>query len=246
MTPSLDRETPMTRHLSLVLGDQLGWDSPALEGFDPAQDRLLMIEADSGNLNYNSLRLIPDTKNSALGQFSEINGWISQGWSLAEYRHNYATSFGLGGSEAASLVVFDSIYGTSVWASFWKLLQPLSVVMVMVVLCSKLPSHLDDVRMGIPVTVLLTLVFLQQSYQLNLPSLPYLTFLDRVYVVCFISTLLSFVYSLWVARRRHLAESQVDPGLIQQVQARIEVLDNIWPPAILLLMGVSVALCWAI
>ena len=37
----------MTRHLVLVLGDQLGWDSPALEGFDPAQDRLLMIEADS-------------------------------------------------------------------------------------------------------------------------------------------------------------------------------------------------------
>lgn len=33
------------RHVVLVLGDQLGWDSPALAGFDPAQDRLLMIEA---------------------------------------------------------------------------------------------------------------------------------------------------------------------------------------------------------
>ena len=37
----------MTRHLILVLGDQLGWDNPALADFDPAQDRLLMIEADS-------------------------------------------------------------------------------------------------------------------------------------------------------------------------------------------------------
>ena len=37
----------MTRHLVLVLGDQLGWDSPALADFDPAQDQLLMIEADS-------------------------------------------------------------------------------------------------------------------------------------------------------------------------------------------------------
>ncbi|PUE12552.1 cryptochrome/photolyase family protein [Limnohabitans sp. T6-20] len=37
----------MTRHLVLVLGDQLGWDSPALAGFDPAQDRLLLIEAES-------------------------------------------------------------------------------------------------------------------------------------------------------------------------------------------------------
>jgi deoxyribodipyrimidine photolyase-related protein len=37
----------MTRHLILILGDQLGWDNPALADFDPAQDRLLMIEADS-------------------------------------------------------------------------------------------------------------------------------------------------------------------------------------------------------
>ena len=37
----------MTRHLILVLGDQLGWDNPALADFDPNQDRLLMIEADS-------------------------------------------------------------------------------------------------------------------------------------------------------------------------------------------------------
>ncbi len=34
------------RRLVLVLGDQLWMDNPALAGFDPAQDRLLMIEAD--------------------------------------------------------------------------------------------------------------------------------------------------------------------------------------------------------
>jgi len=33
------------RHLILVLGDQLSFDSPALAGFDPAQDAVLMIEA---------------------------------------------------------------------------------------------------------------------------------------------------------------------------------------------------------
>ena len=33
------------RHLVLVLGDQLNLDSAAFEGFDPAQDRVLMIEA---------------------------------------------------------------------------------------------------------------------------------------------------------------------------------------------------------
>ncbi len=33
------------RHLILVLGDQLNFDNPALEGFDAAQDAILMVEA---------------------------------------------------------------------------------------------------------------------------------------------------------------------------------------------------------
>jgi deoxyribodipyrimidine photolyase-related protein len=36
---------PRLRRLVLVLGDQLWLDNPALVGFDPAQDRVLMIEA---------------------------------------------------------------------------------------------------------------------------------------------------------------------------------------------------------
>ena len=35
----------MTRHLILILGDQLNFDNPALEDFDPAQDAILMVEA---------------------------------------------------------------------------------------------------------------------------------------------------------------------------------------------------------
>ncbi|NCW78974.1 MAG: cryptochrome/photolyase family protein, partial [Oxalobacteraceae bacterium] len=33
------------RELILVLGDQLSFDSPSLAEFDPARDRVLMIEA---------------------------------------------------------------------------------------------------------------------------------------------------------------------------------------------------------
>jgi deoxyribodipyrimidine photolyase-related protein len=35
----------MTRHLILILGDQLNLDNPALEGFDATQDAILMVEA---------------------------------------------------------------------------------------------------------------------------------------------------------------------------------------------------------
>ncbi len=39
--------TPKTRHLILILGDQLSFENPALSGFDPAQDHIVMIEAQS-------------------------------------------------------------------------------------------------------------------------------------------------------------------------------------------------------
>ena len=35
----------MMRHLILILGDQLNWDNPALEGFDNTRDAILMVEA---------------------------------------------------------------------------------------------------------------------------------------------------------------------------------------------------------
>lgn len=44
MSPAASFDRPV-RHLVLVLGDQLWFDNPALAGFDPAQDLLLMIEA---------------------------------------------------------------------------------------------------------------------------------------------------------------------------------------------------------
>ena len=35
----------MTRHLILILGDQLNLDNPALDDFDATQDAILMVEA---------------------------------------------------------------------------------------------------------------------------------------------------------------------------------------------------------
>ena len=37
----------MTRNLIFILGDQLNFDNPALEGFDAAQDAILMVECTS-------------------------------------------------------------------------------------------------------------------------------------------------------------------------------------------------------
>ena len=166
----------------------------------------IAIEVDDvdGLFGYKNFRLEPDIQNSGMGLYAGtgIIGWLSRGWSVAEYRHNYATNFGLGGVEGDySLVVYDITFGTSAWSAFWRLMLPLVVVMVMVLLVFKVRPDEQDARAGIPVTVLLTLVFLQQVYRDELPDLPFLTFLDQVYVIAYLVTLVAFILLIWIGRR---------------------------------------------
>lgn len=207
----------------------------------------VVLETDDvdGVFEYANLRFIPDVENSGIGLFSGIIGWRKRSWSIAEYRHNYATNFALGGDPVAySTVVFDIAFGTSSWSAFWRLVLPLLVVMAMVLLVFKVRPDEQDARAGIPVTVLLTLVFLQQTYRDELPQLPFLTFLDQVYVIAFVVTLLAFVLVLWIGRR-YGELNDMPAGPEQEAMARrLHTLDEIWPLSVVAFTTVSVAICW--
>ena len=56
---------------------------------------------------------------------------------------------------------------------------------------------MGDVRLAIPSTARLTLIFLQQSYHDGLPPLPYLTFLDQLFAVGYAIALGLFVLFTW-------------------------------------------------
>lgn len=121
----------------------------------------IMIEADDILLSYDRLRIEPDFRGSGIGQFINTSiEWVNTGWSLNSYRHQYDTDFGFDEEASAySQLIFDTKYATNAWSSFWKILVPISIVMAMIVGATKLdPAHYD-VRLTMPVTVLLTLVF---------------------------------------------------------------------------------------
>ena len=209
----------------------------------------IAIEADDveGGLGYSSLRFEPDIRNSGMGLYAGtgIIGWLNRGWSIAEYRHNYATNFGLGGLDRDySLIVYDITFGTSAWSAFWRLMLPLLVVMVMVLLVFKIRPDEQDARAGIPVTVLLTLVFLQQVYRGELPDLPFLTFLDQVYVIAYIITLFAFVLLVWIGRRYADMESMPLGESRDNLSRRLETLDEVWPLMMVLFCSIAVFTAW--
>lgn len=210
----------------------------------------IAIEADDpdGSLSYAGLRIEPDIKSSGFGNYTNVNGYINLGFTAAEYKHHYNTDFGSGdvNSSDYSQVVYRVMYGTSAWAAFWSLLQPLVIVMIMIVVMTRIQHDIWDVRVGIPVTVLLALVFMQESYRGNLPALPYLSFLDKVYVVAYIITLIAFITSVANGRVLHATKEANDPDRIKLVMGRMEQFDRIWPPTVLATLFVLVAACWFI
>ena len=102
----------------------------------------------------------------------------------------------------------------------------------------------QDARASIPVTVLLTLVFLQQTYRSDLPLLPFLTFLDQVYVVGYVVTLMAFVLVIWIGRRYADMEEMEDPEMKALVRDRLEQLDNSWPVVVVIFSSLAIAVAW--
>lgn len=210
----------------------------------------IMIEADDIFLSYNNLRIIPGEQGSGIGsgigQFiNPSGGWVHHGWSLSEFRHHYDTDFGFGeGTSDYSQLVFEVVYSSEPWSSFWKILIPLFIVMAMVVGATKMDPAQWEVRLAMPVTVMLSLVFMQQTQESVMPRLPYLTFLDEVYVVSYAITLGSFLLMLWGCRRYYSALTLEDLALKTKELERLDRGDDTWPFAVILSGLIALIICW--
>jgi len=215
-----------------------------------ALDLPIVIEPNdqTDQLLFRSLRLIPDVEDSKIGRNIGLPGFVTQGWSFKERRHRYGSDFGLDTAltdvppNDYSQLVFSVAYRRSLWASIWTMFQPLAVTLAVVILSPGLASNLWEVRLAIPTTVLLTLVFLQQGYKDQLPELPYLTYLDKIYAIAYLITLASFLLYLWGANQ--LAEARATGGenaeLSPALLAKLDRLDHafqFWALVALLSLG---------
>lgn len=211
----------------------------------------LEINDETDQFRFENLRLVPDRLDSGVGHAIDVNGFITRGWSMAEFRHIYASDFGLRDGNgpgrravAYSQILFDVAYARSVKASVWSLFQPLLVVMAIVILSPSLSSRLWDVRIALPATAVLTLVFLQGSYRDVLPQLPYLTFIDRIYSLAYAICLACFALYVWAANRLN----DVTPHAAGEERARIEAeinrMDRRFQLLCLLTLSLGSVLCW--
>ncbi|MEB3200344.1 MAG: hypothetical protein VKK62_07445 [Synechococcaceae cyanobacterium] len=206
---------------------------------------VIQLSDDSGAFNFSNLRLSPDRASSGIGRFIDLNGFIMRGWNLSEFRHVFDSDFGLNervtGKPSTDLslseIIFSVAYTRSVRSSIWTLFQPLAIVMATVILSPSLSSKFWDIRIAIPATAILTLVFLQQGYRAELPDPPYLTFIDHIYVICYVICLLCFLLYVWAANRLQTAPEHREVETIRQID-RVDMAFQIFCGLALIVGGV--------
>ena len=211
------------------------------------------INDESNRFRFESLRLIPDRHDSGIGRAIDINGFITRAWTITEFRHQYASDFGLRESvngphkhDSYSQVLFDVAYARSVKASIWSLFQPLMVVMAIVILSPSLSSRLWDVRIALPATAVLTLVFLQGTYKSVLPQLPYLTFIDRIYSLAYAICLACFALYVWAANRLNQVPADASTEQHAAIERQIRQVDRRFQLLCLLTLSFGSLACWVL
>ena len=145
--------------------------------------------------------LVPKLRDRELqGDSVTLNGYSVEGVTSSSAIHSYTTSFGEEGVANAgeySMATFEISYRTNGWAAFYRFVLPWLAVMVILLLTPNLEGNLNDLRLAIPSTALLTLVFLQGGAHADLPALDYLTFLDKLYLFGYVVATAEFWLFVW-------------------------------------------------
>jgi hypothetical protein len=126
---------------------------------------------------------------------------------------------------------------TAMWL---KVLLPLITVMVLALFAPDISASGWDVRLGIPPMAILTLMFLQQTYQTWMPELPYITFLDTVYNLCYLANLVLFRLFLWGTNEYCAASEEDKPAVV----ARINRVDLYFQVGITAVIAFTIAANW--
>lgn len=182
---------------------------------------------------YESTLLIPHhQQNGFLGLSGNLSGYRLNQVSFEPMLHHYPTRFGSWYQPTMSQVRLNIQYSADYRSAFLGRVLPLVVVLAIVLLSPLLAGSMGNLRIAIPSTALLTLVFLQQAYHEKLPALPYLTFLDKLFACSYVIALGLFALFTWGTN----VYSKAPDGEKEQAMHRIDRVDTVFQLASIALL----------
>ena len=157
-----------------------------------------------------------------IGEDASLDGYSLTAATLTPVVRTYRTDYGLQRLARISQVQCVFEYRSSFWPGFVNYVLPIAIILLVVLISPYLESSLGDVRLAIPSTALLSLVFLQQGYSASVPQTPYLSYLDKLYAVAYLICVGLFALFAWSSNLYELAPADQKAA----VQARLDRIDQ--------------------
>ncbi|WP_432811786.1 hypothetical protein [Pantanalinema sp. GBBB05] len=167
----------------------------------PLDQQQLGVTIENSIYTANQLVYVADTKDSGYADTLSVQGWKIAGWKLQNLLHSYPSRFGFmeTATNPYSAVRYELQVTRPLSYFIWKLLLPLVIVLASswgALLLN--PSYVEP-RIAIPITALLTIVFLQQSYSSALPESGYLVLLDKIYALAYLLVIATIMEAIVTA-----------------------------------------------
>jgi hypothetical protein len=169
----------------------------------PLDKQVLEVVLENSVYSVDELVYISDKQESGFDKDLLIPGWELNQFNVSTLYHTYPTNFGFASDgdrfSKYSAVRIELSVSRPVNYFIWKLLFPLLIVLISSWGALVLDPARVDSRILLPITALLTIVFLQQSYTDALPSLNYLVLIDKLYVLAYILTITAVMETIYTA-----------------------------------------------
>jgi hypothetical protein len=176
----------------------------------PLDNQSLKVTIENSIYTLDKLVYVPDSKQSGFSSNLSIPGWKIDNYDLISLIREYTTNFGDSRLRDKSIKFSAIQYSLQVSRPLnffiWKLLLPLVIVLCSAWSALLLNPQYTDSRIILPMTALLTTVFLQQSYSAGLPDIGYLILLDKIYALVYtliMATILEVIITAdWVVQNK--------------------------------------------
>jgi hypothetical protein len=176
-------------------------DSLSFEKY-PLDEEKLNILLENSVYTSDKLVYLGDKEQSGYSHRVNLPGWEIVNFELSSFLYQYDTNFGdtrLKNGTQHSILQYSLNISRPISFFLWKLLLPLIIVLATGWGSLLLNPDHSDSRITLPVTALLTAVFLQQTYSASLPDVGYLVLLDKIYVVTYILIFISIIEAIMTA-----------------------------------------------
>ncbi|MFH7241529.1 MAG: hypothetical protein ACHWZW_01645 [Spirulina sp.] len=168
----------------------------------PLDRHYLSLILENSAYTIDDLVYVAEPDQSGYSETLAIPGWRIMGFKLETLLREYSTNFGdtrLGDGAQHSILKYSLQIARPPSFFLWKLLLPLVIVVASSWGSLLLNPEYSDSRIALPVTALLTTVFLQESYSSSLPDIGYLVLMDKIYVIAYVLIFLSIAEAILTA-----------------------------------------------